>query len=49
VQTKNLLLELDNIARSGTTLLIAIHDLDFVYQWADWVLVMQQGSLLLEG
>jgi cobalt/nickel transport system ATP-binding protein len=49
VQTKNLLLELDNIARSGTTLLIATHDLDFVYQWADWVLVMQQGSLLLEG
>ena len=49
VQTKNLLSELDNIARSGTTLLIATHDLDFVYQWADWVLVMQQGSLLLEG
>jgi cobalt/nickel transport system ATP-binding protein len=49
VQTKNLLLELDNIVRSGTTLLIATHDLDFVYQWADWVMVMQQGSLLLEG
>jgi cobalt/nickel transport system ATP-binding protein len=49
VQTKNLLLELDNIARSGTTLLIATHDLDFVYQWADWVLVMKNGSLLLEG
>ncbi len=49
VQTKNLLTELENIARSGTTLLIATHDLDFVYQWAEWVLVMQSGSLLLEG
>jgi cobalt/nickel transport system ATP-binding protein len=49
VQTKNLLLELDNIVRSGTTLLIATHDLDFVYQWADWLLVMNEGSLLLEG
>jgi cobalt/nickel transport system ATP-binding protein len=49
VQTRNLLVELENIARSGTTLLIATHDLDFVYQWADWVLVMRNGSLLLEG
>ncbi len=49
VQTRNLLTELDNIARSGTTLLIATHDLDFVYQWAEWVLVMNNGSLLLEG
>jgi cobalt/nickel transport system ATP-binding protein len=49
VQTRNLLGELDNIARSGTTLLIATHDLDFVYQWAEWVLVMQEGRLLLEG
>jgi cobalt/nickel transport system ATP-binding protein len=49
VQTRNLLAELENIVRSGTTLLIATHDLDFVYQWADWVLVMKEGSLLLEG
>jgi cobalt/nickel transport system ATP-binding protein len=49
VQTRNLLVELENISRSGTTLLIATHDLDFVYQWADWVLVMQHGRLLLEG
>jgi cobalt/nickel transport system ATP-binding protein len=49
VQTRNLLAELESIIRSGTTLLIATHDLDFVYQWADWVLVMSDGSLLLEG
>jgi cobalt/nickel transport system ATP-binding protein len=49
VQTRNLLAELESIVRSGTTLLIATHDLDFVYQWADWVLVMSKGNLLLEG
>jgi cobalt/nickel transport system ATP-binding protein len=49
VQTRNLLLELEEIERSGTTLLIATHDLDFVYRWADWVLVMDGGRLLLEG
>lgn len=49
VQTRNLLLELEAIAKLGTTLLIATHDLDFVYQWADWVLVMEQGRLIAEG
>lgn len=49
LQTRNLLAELENIHNAGTTLLIATHDLDFVYQWADWVLVMENGSLLLEG
>jgi cobalt/nickel transport system ATP-binding protein len=49
IQTRNLLLELDSIAKLGTTLLIATHDLDFVYQWADWVLVMEAGQLIAEG
>jgi cobalt/nickel transport system ATP-binding protein len=49
VQTRNLLLELANIAKLGTTLLIATHDLDFVYEWADWILVMHEGRLLIEG
>lgn len=49
VQTRNLLIELESIAKLGTTLLIATHDLDFVYQWADWVLVMEQGRLIAEG
>ncbi len=49
IQTRNLLIELDSIAKLGTTLLIATHDLDFVYQWADWVLVMEQGQLIAEG
>jgi cobalt/nickel transport system ATP-binding protein len=49
IQTRNLLVELESIAKRGTTLLIATHDLDFVYQWADWVLVMDEGRLLIEG
>ncbi len=49
IQTRNLLTELDSIAKLGTTLLIATHDLDFVYQWADWVLVMDEGRLIAEG
>jgi cobalt/nickel transport system ATP-binding protein len=49
VQTRNLLVELESIAQLGTTLLIATHDLDFVYQWADWILVMEHGKLVAEG
>jgi cobalt/nickel transport system ATP-binding protein len=49
IQTRNLLIELDAIAELGTTLLIATHDLDFVYQWADWVLVMEKGQIIAEG
>ncbi len=49
IQTRNLLAELDSIANLGTTLLIATHDLDFVYQWADWILVMEAGRLITEG
>jgi cobalt/nickel transport system ATP-binding protein len=49
IQTRNLLIELESIAQLGTTLLIATHDLDFVYQWADWILVMERGKLIAEG
>jgi cobalt/nickel transport system ATP-binding protein len=49
IQTRNLLSELESIAIKGTTLLIATHDLDFVYQWADWVLVMAEGKLVAQG
>jgi cobalt/nickel transport system ATP-binding protein len=36
-------------SNNGTTLLIATHDLDLVYRWADWVFVMDKGRLILEG
>ncbi|MBW4467270.1 MAG: energy-coupling factor ABC transporter ATP-binding protein [Pegethrix bostrychoides GSE-TBD4-15B] len=49
IQTRQFLAALTQIEAEGTTLLIATHDLDFVYRWADWLLVMDQGRLLLEG
>lgn len=48
-QTRNLLKLLENIRSRGTTIVIATHDLDFVYRWADWLMVMDQGKLVIEG
>jgi len=47
--TRDLLAQLQQIHAAGTTILLASHDLDFVYRWADWVFVMDQGHLVLEG
>ncbi|WP_096626022.1 energy-coupling factor ABC transporter ATP-binding protein [Calothrix sp. NIES-3974] len=47
--TRQLLSVLAKIHQSGTTLLMATHDLNLVYNWADWIFVMDQGQLILEG
>ncbi len=47
--TRQLLTALAKIHQSGTTLLMATHDLNLVYHWADWIFVMDQGQLILEG
>ncbi|MHC0062128.1 energy-coupling factor ABC transporter ATP-binding protein [Nostoc sp. UIC 10890] len=47
--TRNLIATLKRIHLDGTTLLMATHDLDLVYRWADWVFVMDKGQLRLEG
>ncbi|TAF08037.1 MAG: ABC transporter ATP-binding protein [Nostocales cyanobacterium] len=47
--SRNLMKTLQKIHGNGTTLLMATHDLDLVYRWADWVFVMEQGKLILEG
>lgn len=47
-QTRNLRQLLDAIQTTGTTIVIATHDLNFVYDWADWVFVMHQGQLVME-
>jgi cobalt/nickel transport system ATP-binding protein len=49
LQTRNLLLELERIVAAGTTVVIATHDLDFAYQWADWVFILHQGQRVIEG
>ncbi|MDZ8136569.1 MAG: ABC transporter ATP-binding protein [Nostoc sp. DedQUE04] len=47
--TRNLIATMKKIHGDKTTLLMATHDLDLVYRWADWVFVMDKGRLMLEG
>ncbi|NJO78536.1 MAG: ABC transporter ATP-binding protein [Cyanobacteria bacterium RM1_2_2] len=47
--TRQFMALLQSIHAAGTTILLATHDLDLVYRWADWVFVMDQGRLVLEG
>ncbi|MBH8555426.1 ABC transporter ATP-binding protein [Nostocaceae cyanobacterium CENA357] len=49
LHTRNLMATLKKIHASGTTILMATHDLDLVYRWADWLFVMDRGKLILEG
>ncbi|MBD2499067.1 energy-coupling factor ABC transporter ATP-binding protein [Anabaena azotica] len=48
-QSRNLMALLKKIHDSGTTIVMASHDLDLVYCWADWIFVMDEGRLILEG
>jgi cobalt/nickel transport system ATP-binding protein len=47
--TRLLLNTLHQIHATGTTIVMATHDLDLVYRWADWLLVMDRGKLILSG
>lgn len=49
LHTRNLMATLKKIHAAGTTMLMATHDLDLVYRWADWIFVMDKGRLVLEG
>jgi cobalt/nickel transport system ATP-binding protein len=49
LHTRNLIATLKKIHADGTTILMATHDLDLVYRWADWLFVMDKGQLILEG
>lgn len=49
LHTRNLMSTLKKIHQKGTTIFMATHDIDLVYRWADWVFVMDQGQLVLEG
>jgi cobalt/nickel transport system ATP-binding protein len=49
LHTRQLAQLLQTIHANGTTIVMATHDLDWVYRWADWVLVLDRGQLVLEG
>ena len=49
LHTKELVVQLQRIHAAGTTIVLASHNLDFVYQWADWIFVMDRGQLILQG
>ena len=49
LHTRNLMTTLKKIHADGTTILMATHDLDLVYRWADWIFVMDGGQLVMEG
>lgn len=49
LHTKELIVQLQRIHAAGTTIVLASHNLDFVYQWADWIFVMDRGQLILQG
>ncbi len=44
-----LLQQLQRIHASGTTILVASHDMEFLNSWADWLFVIEGGRLVLEG
>jgi cobalt/nickel transport system ATP-binding protein len=46
---RQLLAELNRIHQQGTSILMATHDMNVAYEWADWVIVMDQGKCLMEG
>lgn len=49
LHTRLLAQTLETIHTSGTTILMATHDLEWVYRWADWIIVLDRGRLALEG
>ncbi len=49
VMTAEFMTILDELHQGGTSLIIATHDLDLAYAWADDVIILQDGRLLAQG
>ncbi|MCP9825570.1 energy-coupling factor ABC transporter ATP-binding protein [Synechococcus sp. EJ6-Ellesmere] len=41
--------QLQGIHAAGTTIVVATHDLEFLQSWANWLLVMDRGQLVMQG
>lgn len=40
---------LDDVNKSGATLILSSHDVNEVYDWADYIFVMHNGEIIAEG
>jgi cobalt/nickel transport system ATP-binding protein len=40
---------LEKLSAEGKTMLISTHDVNFVYRWAERVIVFSQGRLIADG
>jgi cobalt/nickel transport system ATP-binding protein len=49
LHTRDLMAKLRQIHDLGTTIVMATHDLDLAYCWADWIFILDKGKLVLEG
>jgi cobalt/nickel transport system ATP-binding protein len=49
LHTCDLMAKLRQIHELGTTIVMATHDLDLAYCWADWIFILDRGKLVLEG
>ena len=47
--TRDLMAKLRQIHDRGTTIVMATHNLDLAYCWADWIFILDQGRLVMEG
>ncbi|MDQ0901504.1 energy-coupling factor ABC transporter ATP-binding protein [Paenibacillus sp. V4I7] len=49
ISEQQLVEEINRIHSRGITLVMATHDMNLAYSWADWILVMDQGQCVMEG
>jgi cobalt/nickel transport system ATP-binding protein len=49
IHSRQLMSLLKTIHGNGTTIMMATHDLELVYRWADWVFALERGKLMFEG
>lgn len=40
---------LNDINKTGTTMLLSTHDIDFAYSWSDYIFILKNGELVGEG
>lgn len=46
---QQLIAELDRIHAGGMTIVMATHDMNLAYAWADWMLVLDRGACVMQG